>query len=59
MTGKSPEDYRQEARRVRALAMETPSSVVQGALLRVADHYEELAHSAETLAALDSPEFSE
>jgi hypothetical protein len=55
---KSAEEYREEARRVRALAMGTTSPIVQAALLNVAAHYDELAHQAETLAALDSPEFS-
>jgi putative protein kinase ArgK-like GTPase of G3E family len=56
---KSPEEYREEARRVRVLAFDATSPEIQTALLGVASNYEELAHSAETLAALDSPEFSE
>jgi len=59
MPTKSAEEYREEARRVRRLARGTTSQIVQGALLDVATHYDELAHSAETLAALDSLEFSE
>ena len=55
---KSPEAYREEARRVRALAMGATAPTVQAALLDVATHYDELAHSAEMLAALNSPEFS-
>ena len=56
---KSPEEYREEARRVRVLACDATSQEIRTALLGVASNYEELAHSAETLAALDSPEFSE
>ena len=57
MVGKSAEEYREEARRVRKLAMGTPSQIVRGALLDVATYYDELARSADLLAALDTPEF--
>jgi hypothetical protein len=56
---RSPAEYREEARRVRELAMSATSPSVQTGLLEVATNYDELAHQAETLAALDSPEFSE
>jgi hypothetical protein len=54
---KSAEEYREEARRARALALGTTSQIVQAALLDVAARYDGLAHQAETLAALNSPEF--
>jgi hypothetical protein len=57
MAGKSAEEYREEARRIRKLAMGTTSQIVQGALLNVATYYDELARSADFLAALDTPEF--
>jgi hypothetical protein len=57
MHTKSAEEYRQEARRARRLAMGTTSQIVQTALLDVATHYDKLARSADVLAALDSPEF--
>jgi hypothetical protein len=57
MPAKSAEEYREEACRVRRLAMGTTSQVVQGALLDVATYYDELARSADLLTALDSPEF--
>ncbi len=57
MVGRTPEEYREEARRVRAVAMDVTAPDVQTALLAVATNYDELAHAAETLAALDSPEF--
>jgi hypothetical protein len=59
MGRRTPEEYREEARRVRRLAEETTSPEIQAALLGVATNYDELAHSAETLAALDFPEFSD
>jgi hypothetical protein len=37
--------------------MGTTSPIVQAALLDVAARYDGLAHKAETLAALNSPEF--
>jgi hypothetical protein len=37
--------------------MGTTSQIVQGALLNVATYYDELARSADLLAALDTPEF--
>jgi len=37
--------------------MGTTSQIVQAALLDVAARYDGLAHQAETLAALNSPEF--
>ena len=37
--------------------MGTPSQIVRGALLDVATYYDELARSADLLAALDTPEF--
>jgi hypothetical protein len=54
---KSAGEYREEARRARALAMGTTSQIMQAALLDVAARYDGLAHQAETLAALNSPEF--
>jgi len=54
---KSAGEYREEARRARALAMGTTSQIVQAALLDVVARYDGLAHQAETLAALNSPEF--
>ena len=57
MAGKSPEEYREEARRLRELARGTTSRIVQAALLDVATHYDCLARSAAVLAALDTPEF--
>jgi len=57
MGSRRPEEYREEARRVRALAEEITAPEIQAALLDVATNYEALAHAAETLAALDSPEF--
>ena len=58
MPHRSAEEYREEARRIRALAGEALSPEIQAALLGVATNYDELAHSAELLAVLDSPEFS-
>ena len=55
---KSAEEYREEARRVQELAQEMPAPEIQAALREVAASYEGLAHAAETLAALDSLEFS-
>ena len=55
---KSPADYRKEARRLRGLAMEMTAPEIQRALLQVAASYDGLAHAAETLAILNSPEFS-
>jgi len=40
-----------------ALAMGRTSQIVQAALLDLAARYDGLAHQAETLAALNSPEF--
>ena len=57
MPPKSAEEYREEARRARALALGTTSQIVQAALPDVAARYDGLAHQAETLAALNSPEF--
>ena len=57
MPSKSAGEYREEARRARALAMGTTSQIVQAALLDVAARYDDLAHQADTLAALSSPEF--
>jgi hypothetical protein len=54
---KSAGEYREEARRAGALAMGTTSQIVQAALLDVVARYDGLAHQAETLAALNSPEF--
>ena len=54
---KSAEEYRQEARRLRGLAMEMPAREMRVALREVAASYEGLAHAAETLAALDTPNF--
>jgi hypothetical protein len=54
---KSPEEYREEAHRVRKLAGEMPAPEIRAALWEVAASYEGLAHAAETLAALDSPNF--
>jgi hypothetical protein len=39
------------------LALGATSQIVQAALLDVAARYDGLAHQAETLAALNSPEF--
>ena len=50
---KTAEGYREEARRVRELALEMPAAAIQAALREVAASYEGLAHSAETLAELD------
>jgi hypothetical protein len=54
---KSAGESREEARRARTLAMGTTSQIVQTALLDIAARYDGLAHQAETLAALNSPEF--
>jgi len=54
---KSAGEYREEARRARTLAIGTTSQIVRAALLDVAARYDSLAHQAETLAALNSPEF--
>jgi hypothetical protein len=56
---KTAEGYREEARRVRELARETPAPEIKAALREVAASYEGLAHAAETLAALDSLESSD
>ena len=58
MPHRSAEEYREEAHRIRALAGEARSPQIQAALLGVATNYDELAHSAELLAVLDSHEFS-
>ena len=56
---KSPEEYRQEARRIRELVPAMPEPAVRAALGQIAAIYEGLAHTAETIAALDSQEFAE
>ena len=58
MPQKSAGEYREEARRARTLAMATTSQIMQATLLDVAARYDALAHQAETLAALNSPEFN-
>jgi hypothetical protein len=55
---KSPEEYREDARRIRALARQATAPEIQVALLGVATNYDELARAAETLTALETPEFS-
>jgi hypothetical protein len=57
MAGKSAEEYREEARRLRKVAEGTTSQIVRGALLDVATYWDGLARSADVLAALDTPEF--
>jgi len=51
MSIKSAEEYREEARRVRALAIKAVPTV-QAALLDVAATYEDLARQADYLAKL-------
>ena len=50
---KSAEEYWEEARRVRALAMKLTSPTAQMALLDTATTYDDLARHAETLGALN------
>jgi hypothetical protein len=56
---KSPEEYRQEARRIREMVPAMPVLDIRVALEQIAAIYEGLAHAAETIAALDSQEFAE
>jgi hypothetical protein len=55
MSIKSAEEYREEARRVRAVAMKVTSRTVRATLLGVAVHYDELARHVERLAARPPP----
>lgn len=56
---KSPEEYRQEARRVRELLPTMRAPDIRAALEQVAVIYDGLAHAAETIATLNSEEFAE
>ena len=49
MPVKSAEEYREEARRVRVLAMKATSPTAQLALLEAATTYDDLARHTETL----------
>jgi hypothetical protein len=56
---KTPEEYRQEAKRIREMVPAILAPDIRAALEHVAAIYEGLAHAAETIAALNSQEFAE